>query len=269
MESVSKRTEFANRFLSEMGIKGCTATEIAELLGITKQSVSNYTSGKAIPPIDKLHKLADYFDVTLDWLLCRPGAQRATNADMDYICRYTGLSEVAVLSLHSRLSIVRNHLTKLNLNNEKAANIYNDFRLSEKGMEMLSNFLASEDAFYIFQSMNSCIEYCSDAKELQDEAANNIPSNEKEADAFIGNVIKKSNNMIEHSRLKRFETGERMYDFVDDQVRSSFTKMGVDVNVTENIDAKINWMCGVLSTAFRDKILEGSGQVGKYNETQK
>lgn len=64
MKDVNKYTEFAERFLSEMGRKGCTATEIAALLGITKQSVSNYTSGKSIPPIDKLHKLADYFDVT-------------------------------------------------------------------------------------------------------------------------------------------------------------------------------------------------------------
>lgn len=100
MKDVNKYTEFAERFLSEMGRKGCTATEIASLLGITKQSVSNYTSGKSIPPIDKLHKLADYFNVTLDWLLCRPGAKRAADVDIGYICNYTGLSEKAISRLH-------------------------------------------------------------------------------------------------------------------------------------------------------------------------
>ena len=104
MKDVNKYTEFAERFLSEMGKKGCTATEIAALLGITKQSVSNYTSGKSIPPIDKLHKLADYFDVTLDWLLCRPGAVRAANADIDFVCRYTGLSEKNITDLHKHIA---------------------------------------------------------------------------------------------------------------------------------------------------------------------
>ena len=105
MKNVNKYTEFAERFLSEMGRKGCTATEIASLLGITKQSVSNYTSGKSIPPIDKLHKLADYFDVTLDWLLCRPGAKRAATTDIDFFCRYTGLSEKNIVDLHRRIEI--------------------------------------------------------------------------------------------------------------------------------------------------------------------
>ena len=101
MKDANKYSEFSERFLSEMGKKGCTATEIATLLGITKQSVSNYTSGKSIPPIDKLHKLADYFEVTLDWLLCRPGAKRAVDTDIAYICQYTGLSEAAVANVHN------------------------------------------------------------------------------------------------------------------------------------------------------------------------
>ena len=134
MKDVNKYAEFAERFLSEMGKKGCTATEIESLLGITKQSVSNYTSGKSIPPIDKLHKLADYFDVTLDWLLCRPGAKRAADTDVAYICQYTGLSETAVANIHNnRTSPISKYATKF-LESISSVIVFTELGLAEKSI---------------------------------------------------------------------------------------------------------------------------------------
>ncbi len=135
MKDVNKYTEFAERFLSEMGRKGCTATEIAALLGITKQSVSNYTSGKSIPPIDKLHKLADYFDVTLDWLLCRPGAKRAADTDIAYICQYTGLSETAITNVHNnRNSPIAIYATKF-LESFSSVIVFTELGIAEKSLD--------------------------------------------------------------------------------------------------------------------------------------
>ena len=139
MKDVSKYTEFAERFLSEMGRKGCTATEIASLLGITKQSVSNYTSGKSIPPIDKLHKLADYFEVTLDWLLCRPGAKRAVDTDIAYICQYTGLSETAIANAHNNQnSPICKYATKF-LESFSSVIIFTELGIAEKSIDAALN----------------------------------------------------------------------------------------------------------------------------------
>lgn len=251
MKDVSKYAEFAGRFLAEMEKKQCTGTEIAALLGITKQSVSNYTSGKSIPPIDKLHKLADYFDVTLDWLLCRPGAQRAANADMEYICRYTGLSEEAVLALHTHLAVTVDFAPILDLKKHR--------ELSEKGVDALSHFIASTDAYEIFNGVEQCIDYFAEIKGLQDEAVNDFPEAEDEKDAYVGGIARKSQDLFIHAKLIRFEIGEKMCSFADDYIAKTLSGMGM----------KPFPACGAISTAFADKLLKDGGLNGEHNETQK
>jgi len=49
--------------------KGLSQTELGELVGIAKQSVSNYESGMRIPSYIVLKKLAIYFNVTSDYLV--------------------------------------------------------------------------------------------------------------------------------------------------------------------------------------------------------
>lgn len=80
--------------------KKISAIRLAEKLGITRQAVDNYRNGVSEPPIEKLIQMADLFEVSLDWLLCRDGAVRTTNADIASICRSTGLSEKAVEKLN-------------------------------------------------------------------------------------------------------------------------------------------------------------------------
>lgn len=51
--------------------KHMTQVELANELGLTKQCVSNWENDNVLPSIDMLIKLADYFSVTTDYLLCR------------------------------------------------------------------------------------------------------------------------------------------------------------------------------------------------------
>lgn len=51
--------------------KKITKTEIAQELGIHKQSITNYLAGKGTPDYDMLVKIADYFNVSVDYLLGR------------------------------------------------------------------------------------------------------------------------------------------------------------------------------------------------------
>ncbi len=46
-------------------------TELAEYLGIQQNTYSDYETGKITVPIDALIKLADYYQVTLDYLVGR------------------------------------------------------------------------------------------------------------------------------------------------------------------------------------------------------
>ncbi len=52
-------------------IKGLSQVELAKLLCVTKQSVSNWENENIQPSIDMLIKLADVFSVSTDYLLDR------------------------------------------------------------------------------------------------------------------------------------------------------------------------------------------------------
>lgn len=51
--------------------KGRSKVEVAKALNIATSSMTYYEQGKAIPSIDKLYALADYYGVTMDWLCGR------------------------------------------------------------------------------------------------------------------------------------------------------------------------------------------------------
>ncbi|WP_432408530.1 helix-turn-helix domain-containing protein [Wukongibacter sp. M2B1] len=51
--------------------KGLSQSEFAEVFQVTQQTISAYEKGKRDPDSNTLRKMADYFDVSIDYLLCR------------------------------------------------------------------------------------------------------------------------------------------------------------------------------------------------------
>lgn len=52
-------------------LKGASQQKIADDLGLERTIYARYESGKRVPPLDKLVLLADYFGVTIDYLVGR------------------------------------------------------------------------------------------------------------------------------------------------------------------------------------------------------
>lgn len=52
-----------------------TQQSLADKLHITRQALSNYENTNREPSYDVLIKIADYFNVSLDYLLCRTNAR--------------------------------------------------------------------------------------------------------------------------------------------------------------------------------------------------
>lgn len=46
-------------------------TELGEILGVTNQTVSNWGNGNIAPSIEMVEKIANYFKVSVDYLLFR------------------------------------------------------------------------------------------------------------------------------------------------------------------------------------------------------
>lgn len=55
--------------------KRLSQKDIADYLGITRQAVASYELAKREPDYEVLKKLADYFDVSIDYLLEEPIAE--------------------------------------------------------------------------------------------------------------------------------------------------------------------------------------------------
>lgn len=51
--------------------KNMTQDDLAPLLNVCRQTLSNYEAGKRLPDLDMLIKLADIFGVTIDTLVGR------------------------------------------------------------------------------------------------------------------------------------------------------------------------------------------------------
>lgn len=92
MDNVSKR------IVSLREEKGETQQELANAIGITRQSLSRYEIAARTVNAEVLGALARHFDVSADYLLGLSDV-RSTEQDMKTACEVTGLSEKAVLSL--------------------------------------------------------------------------------------------------------------------------------------------------------------------------
>lgn len=69
--------------------QGLNQVQLAEKLGVKKQSVSNWENGNIMPSIEMLMRIADYFSVSTDYLL---GRENKTNMGVHQV-DVTGLSQ--------------------------------------------------------------------------------------------------------------------------------------------------------------------------------
>lgn len=69
---------FANRFKNLRQSKELNQVQLAEKLGVKKQSISNWENDNIMPSVEMLVKIADFFHVSTDYLLGRD--EKAENA---------------------------------------------------------------------------------------------------------------------------------------------------------------------------------------------
>lgn len=86
---------FPTRLRALLEEKKTTITALANELRISRQSVSQYQDGTGQPNVDKLCKIAKYFNVSADYLVGLSSVP-STNNDTRDICAKTGLSEHTV-----------------------------------------------------------------------------------------------------------------------------------------------------------------------------
>lgn len=88
-----------NKLLAQ---KNVMQKELADHLGIQHNTISYYLKGERVPDHEKLVAIAEYFNVSTDYLLGRTETE-TVDEDIQMICNYTGLNEAAVKRLQKRM----------------------------------------------------------------------------------------------------------------------------------------------------------------------
>ncbi len=103
--------EIAKGRRDEKGRMTCTIRSIAEEIGISPAALSTWRTGKikGIPQVDYLRKIADHYDVTVEWLSATPGAEKNRNTTL----AATGLSSDAIENLISIHELFNSTVTSL------------------------------------------------------------------------------------------------------------------------------------------------------------
>lgn len=66
----------AERIQALRKAKGITQEELANEMGVSRQAVSKWESGQAVPDLDRVMVLSEYFSVTTDYLLKGTGQEK-------------------------------------------------------------------------------------------------------------------------------------------------------------------------------------------------
>jgi transcriptional regulator with XRE-family HTH domain len=76
--------------------KGITQEDLAKILNVEKSSVSEYKRGR-LPPLDTAQKIANYFGVSVDYML----------GDTDYPYKINISEDFSVIADNDRLGFIR------------------------------------------------------------------------------------------------------------------------------------------------------------------
>lgn len=140
-------SEFSNRFRQLKEESNLTLKDLSEELGISVPNLSYYMKGRE-PSYDILINIANYFNVTTDWLIGRTDARSSVYAALDEEITNT---------------IIKNDVTNISKEDVTALSIYKDdyLKTQEKLIELLSFYYTILHKLEELQKLRPKLDYSS------------------------------------------------------------------------------------------------------------
>ncbi len=69
IERTNKETVFTKNLLKYLGLNNATQKDVSNAIGVSTGTFNDWVKGRAVPRMDKIQKLADYFDIEVSDLL--------------------------------------------------------------------------------------------------------------------------------------------------------------------------------------------------------
>lgn len=100
--------------------RGVTPYKVHKATGISTATLSDWKNGKSTPKLDKLQKIADYFGVTVDYLM-------------------TGEPDIAPVFVPTNYDVARELTATLDQLSSDNTLMFNGLKLTEEGRLLLKN----------------------------------------------------------------------------------------------------------------------------------
>lgn len=97
-KEIGYNSVFAKRLRDLMEENNTTQPQLAEAVGVSRQAIGQWKDGNTVPDILDFQKIADYFNVSADYLLGR-SKSRSYNNDISDVSNYLGISNNAVMAI--------------------------------------------------------------------------------------------------------------------------------------------------------------------------
>lgn len=104
---------------------GVTSYEVAKNAGVTQTALSNWKAGRSTPKTETLQKIADYFNVTVDYLLT--GKESEINEE-------SGMKPIDELDIAKKLEAVIGDIN----DKDTSPLYYNGEKIDEKSLAVLA-----------------------------------------------------------------------------------------------------------------------------------
>lgn len=156
MQKSNTTKVFSERLTDLIADKNVTLRQIEHETGISAGALSKYTNEEAEAKITAIAKLAEFFNVSTDYLLGRTNAP-TVDKTVQFICDYTDLSQKAVETLHNRKDCVLINSVE-NINEQAFALSIMQENFFDLFSELQSDFICSDHFYeiirvYIFETL--------------------------------------------------------------------------------------------------------------------
>ncbi|MBI4858330.1 MAG: helix-turn-helix transcriptional regulator [Acetobacterium woodii] len=98
MDSKITENVFKDRLSELMEERDINQRELADEIGISKQTISFYVNGKRLPDIDNFNLICEHFNVSADYMLGKTKS-KSINMEISTIHKKIGLSDEAIIIL--------------------------------------------------------------------------------------------------------------------------------------------------------------------------
>ena len=123
---------FAERLRFLMKEHSTKQTDLAEYLGLTRQAISKYADGSALPNIENLQKICNFFEVSSDYMLGLSNSESLVEKER-FCSDFTGLNSNSLTVLNS--------ISKQKTEERVLIDLLNNILLNKNSLMTLSKYI--------------------------------------------------------------------------------------------------------------------------------